>query len=68
MLESRHRSSPRASASSEATNCDHTLFLSANQGFFYSLNAMHKALAKREAICQSSTQSVRALMQLLDSD
>src|SRR5437773_10364706 len=25
-------------------------------------NAMHKALAKREAICQSSTQSVRALM------
>jgi hypothetical protein len=28
-------------------------------------NAMHKALAKREAICQSSAQSARALMHLL---
>jgi hypothetical protein len=43
MLESRHRSSPRASASVEATNCDHTLFLSANQGFFYSLNVLLQA-------------------------
>jgi hypothetical protein len=30
-------------------------------------NAMHKALAKREAICQSSAQSARALMHLLGS-
>ena len=28
-------------------------------------NAMHKALAKRVAICQSSTQCARALMHLI---
>jgi len=28
-------------------------------GFFYSLNAMHKALAKRVAICQSGERGER---------
>jgi hypothetical protein len=36
-------------------------------GFFHTFNAMHKALAKREAICQSSAQCARALMHLLAS-
>src|SRR6266850_3029461 len=31
-------------------------------------NAMHKALAKRVAICQSSAQCARTLMHLLGSD
>jgi hypothetical protein len=49
----------RASASFEATNCDHIASRGTNQEFFYSLNAIHKPLAKRVAICQSGAQCAR---------
>jgi hypothetical protein len=49
----------RASASFEATNCDHIASRGTNQGFFYSLNAAHKAPRKRAAIVRSSERSER---------